>query len=188
MSGGIVERVAEMKQHRDDGIQPKRSFRLSTRRPGDPLTPETPRFHIFLIDTGWNRPISKVLRSQFPLFRAYHPKDPLYILSKEQSIRVLQRAPEHIGLDPMIVVYDLYPPAHAKGADIETYRGFRLNLGLFKNPEQALQRLQHFVRFIAVNRTSDSLISEVRREMHQEGLENLIKIMGEASEASLELL
>ena len=188
MSGGIVERVAEMKQHRDGGIHPKRSFSLSSRRPSDPLTPDTPRFHIFLIDTGWNRPISRVLRSQLPLFRAYHPKDPLYILSQEQSIRVLQHVPDHIGLDPMIVVYDLKPPAHAKSTDSKTYRGFRLNLGLFKNPEQALQRLQHFVRFIAVNRTSDSLISDVRREMHHEGIENLIKLMGEASEASLELL
>ena len=26
-----------------------------------PLTPETPRFHVFLIDTGWNAPVSKVL-------------------------------------------------------------------------------------------------------------------------------
>src|SRR5262249_33635829 len=33
------------------------------------------------------------------------------------------------------------------------------------------------VRFTAVNRTSDSLISKVHREMHKEGLENLIKIM-----------
>jgi hypothetical protein len=84
--------------------------------------------------------------------------------------------------------YDLYSPARAKIESAENYRGFRLNLGLFKNPEQALQRLQHFMRFIAVNRTSDSLISEVRREMHREGLENLIKIMGEASEASPEFL
>jgi hypothetical protein len=177
-----------MEQHSNAGTRPGNPFRLSSRQPGESLTPETPRFHIFLIDTGWNRPVSKVLRSQFPLFRAYHPKDPLYILTQEQSIRVLQRAPELIGFDPIIVVYDLRSPAHAKGEDVENYRGFRLNLGLFKNPEQALQRLQHFVRFIAVNRTSDSLISEVRREMHKEGLENLIKIMGEASEASIELL
>jgi hypothetical protein len=177
-----------MEQHSNAGTRPGKSFRLSSGEPGEPLTGDSPRFHIFLIDTGWNGPVSKVLRSQFPLFRAYHPKDPLYILTQEQSIRVLQQSPEHIGLDPIIVAYDLHRPAHANDESDECYRGFRLNLGLFRNPEQALQRLQHFVRFIAVHRTSDSLISEVRREMHKEGLENLIKIMGEASEASMELL
>jgi hypothetical protein len=177
-----------MEQHSNEGTSPGKSFRLSSRQPGEPLTPETPRFHIFLIDTGWNRPVSKALHSQFSLFRAYHPKNPLYILTREQSIRVLRHAPEHIGLDPIVVVYDLQSPAQAKGKNDENYRGFRLNLGLFKNPEQALHRLQQFLRFIAVHRTSDSLFTEVRREMHKEGFENMIKIMGEASEASLELL
>jgi hypothetical protein len=177
-----------MKQQLDGGSRSGKSFKLSSRQPSEPHTRDAPRFHIFVIDTGWNGPVSKVLHSQFALFRAYHPKDPLYILTQEQSVRVLQRAPEHISLDPIIVVYDLHSPAHAKGESAENYRGFRLNLGLFKNPEQALQRLQHLVRFIAVHRTSESLISDLRREMHQEGLENLIKIMGEATEASLELL
>jgi hypothetical protein len=177
-----------MAQHSTADSRSRKSFKLSSRKPSEPLTRDTPRFHIFLIDTGWNRPVSEALRSQFNLFRAYHPKDPLYILTQEQSFRVLQGAPEHISLDPIIVVYNLHSPAHAKGESAGNYRGFRLNLGLFKNPEQALQRFQHFVRFIAVHRASDSLLSDVRREMHREGLENLVKIMGEASEASLELL
>ena len=33
-------------------------------RASEPLTPETPRFHVFLIDTGWNGPVSKVLHEQ----------------------------------------------------------------------------------------------------------------------------
>jgi hypothetical protein len=177
-----------MEQHSTAGSRSGKSFKLSSRKPSKPLTRDTPRFHIFLIDTGWNRPVSQALHAQFHLLRAYHPKDPLYILTQEQSIRVLQRAPEHISLDPIIVVYDLHSPARARGGSAENYRGFRLNLGLFKNPEQALQRFQHLVRFIAVHRTSDSLISDLRRDMHREGLENLVKILGEASEASLELL
>jgi hypothetical protein len=75
-----------------------------------------------------------LVRSQFPLFRAYHPADPLYILSQEQSVRVLQRAPEHIGLDPIIVVYDLRSPDREKGESAPRYREFRRKLGLFKNP------------------------------------------------------
>ena len=75
-----------------------------------PLTPETPRFHVFLIDTGWNGPVSKVLQEHMPLFHHYNPQDPVYILSREQSIKILKNAPEHIGRDPIVVVYDIYRP------------------------------------------------------------------------------
>ena len=37
----------------------RKSFKLSSRPSGTPLTGDTPRFHIYLIDTGWNRPVSK---------------------------------------------------------------------------------------------------------------------------------
>jgi hypothetical protein len=177
-----------MEKHLDAGTRAKKPFKLNSREPSEALAHDAPRFHTFVIDTGWNVPVSNLLHSQFPLFHAYHPKDPLYILTRDQSIRVLQRSPEHIGLDPIILVYDLHSPAAASGERGGNYRGFRLNLGLFKNPQQALQRLQHFIRFIAVNRSSDRLLAEVRREMHQEGLENIVKIIGEASEHSLELL
>ena len=90
--------------------------------------------------------------------------------------------------DDHVVVYDLLNPNKADSNGVENYRGFRLNLGLIKNPEQALQRLQHFLRFIAMNRTSDCLECEVKRELHKEGLGNMVKILREASEASIELL
>jgi hypothetical protein len=170
------------------GAEPKKHFKLRSRRHTEPLTPESPRFHIFLIDTGWNAPVSKVLRNQLPLFHEYHPQDPLYILTPEQSVKILKSAPEHISLDPIVVVYDLHSPPHTKGESTENYRGFRLNLGLIKNPEQALQRLQHFLRFIALNRTSECLECCVQRELHKEGLGNMVKMLREASEASLELL
>jgi hypothetical protein len=128
------------------------------------------------------------LRSQLPLFREYHPKDPLYILTQEQSVRILKNAPEHIGLDPIVVVYDLHSPPQSRSESTENYRGFRLNLGLIKNPEQALQRLQHFIRFVALNRKSECLECEVRRELHKEGMSNWVKVLRDASEASLELL
>ena len=163
-------------------------FKLRPKLREEPLTPDSPRFHVFLIDTGWNAPVSKVLQEQMPLFHHYHPQDPLYILSREQSINILRKAPEHIGRDPMVVVYDIYKPAGAKSKEKANYHGFRLNLGIIKNPEQALAKLQEFLKFIAKNRTADCLSCEVERELHREGLGNMVKLLREASEASLELL
>ncbi len=163
-------------------------FKLRPKPRKEPLTPDTPRFHIFLIDTGWNAPISRVLHEQMPLFHEYHPQDPVYILSREQSIRILKKAPEHIGRDPMVVVYDIYRPFGVKSKEKANYHGFRLNLGIIKNPVQALAKLQEFLKFVAKNRMADCLSYEVERELHREGLGNVVKLMREASEASLELL
>ena len=93
------------------------------------------RFDIFLIDTGWNEPVSKVVRSHLPLVYEYQRQDSLFLLTPEQSVEVLRREPRLIGRDPTIVVYDLYAPADRK---VGRYRGFRLNLGRFRRPEQAL--------------------------------------------------
>jgi hypothetical protein len=166
----------------------KTPFHLRPKIRETPFTPDSPRFHIFLIDTGWNHPVSKVLHQQIPLFHEYHPQDPVYILTREQSIQVLKNAPEHIGRDPMVVVYDIYSPDTNERTGKPNYRGFRLNLGIIKNPEQALSKLQEFLKFVAKNRMADCLDCEVQRELHREGLGNMVKILREASEASLELL
>jgi hypothetical protein len=163
-------------------------FKLRPKAREQPLTPETPRFHVFLIDTGWNKPVSKVLHEHMPLFHHYHPQDSVYILTREQSIKILKQAPEHIGRDPMIVVYDMHPPKENPHKEKANYHGFRLNLGIIKNPEQALVKLQEFLKFVAIHRTAECLEDEVERELHREGLSNMVKLLREASETSLELL
>jgi len=165
--------------------KPPGRFRLRSRRAEEALDPNNPRFHIFLIDTGWNTHLSRVLRDHLPLIHEFHPQDPLYVLTREQSIKVLKSAPEHIGLDPILVVYDLHAPTAAKH---ERYRGFRLNLGLLKNSDQALHKLQQFLKFISCHRSSQRLDHDVQRELHKEGLGNMVSILKEASEASLELI
>jgi len=143
-----------------------------------PLDPAAKRFDIFLIDTGWNHAVSKAVRSHVSLFFNLENKDSFYILSPEQSIEIFRRAPHLIGHDPVILVYDLRPPDDRKSRG---YHGFRLNLGLIKHPEQALARLQEFLRFIAINRAASRLDQSIRRELYREGLDGMIKILRDAS-------
>jgi hypothetical protein len=150
-----------------------------------PLTPGSKRFDVFVIDTGWNRPVSRAVHRQLPLIHKFHVQDTLYVLTREQSIEIGKRAPEFIGHDPTILVYD----QRAKnGRDGRNYHGFRLNLGLMRNPEQALARLQEFVRFVALNRAADDLDRVVRHEMHREGLDGFVKILREGFEATVEMV
>jgi hypothetical protein len=151
---------------------------LRARPPDGHLTPDTKRFDIFLVDTGWNTSVSKMVRSHLPLIYEYQRQDSLYLLTPAHSVEILKRAPELIGHDPIVIVYDLYVPAGRKHGN---YRGFRLNLGRFKVAEQALSRLHEFVRFINLHRTASCLDDEVKRELHREGFEGMVKILREAS-------
>src|SRR5262245_47126029 len=154
---------------------------LRSRLPDGPPTREMKRFDVFLIDTGWNAPISKIVRAHLrSLFDigGYHTHDNLYELSPQQSAEILKQDPILIGCDPTIIVYDLYGCNQKEAGG---YRGFRLNLGLMRHPEQAMARLQEFVRFIAMHRCAERLDREVRRELHREGVEGVVKLLRETS-------
>jgi hypothetical protein len=100
------------------------------------------------------------------------------MLSHDQSIEIIKRAPQLIGHDPIILVYDVLAPGDRKSRG---FHGFRLNLGLIKHPQQALARLQEFLRFIALNRTAVRLDRSIRSELHREGFDGMIKILRDAS-------
>ena len=75
--------------------------------------------------------VGKVIRSHLSLFFNFENQDSFYILSREQSIEIIKRAPHLIGHDPIILVYDVRAPGDRKSRG---YHGFRLNLGLIKHP------------------------------------------------------
>jgi len=166
------------KTAKHSGPAPPADLDLRSGEPPGPPTPEMKRFDIFLIDTGWNAPISKLVHSYLPLLHRYQSQDSLYLLTIEQSVEILKRSPEFIGHDPTVLVYDRYAPAGRKHSN---YRGFHLSLGRYKHPAQALSRLQEFLRFLISHRTAVSLDTEVKRELHREGAQGLIKILREAS-------
>ena len=160
---------------------PEASFSLDLRSKDadDALTPDSQRFNFFLIDTGWNEPVSHLVRKHFPRLLHYHnPKDSLYVLDPDQSVEVLRNAPYMIGHDPVILVYDLYAP---ESTEPMNYKGFRLALGLMRRPEQAMARLQEFFRFLVMHRSSTHLDREIRRKLHREGFQGMVKILREST-------
>jgi hypothetical protein len=159
---------------------PARPIDLDLRfKPTDePVDPLAKRFDIFLIDTGWNHTVGEVVHSHMSLFFGIDSQDSFYILSREQSVELIKQAPQLIGHDPIILVYDVRAPGDRKSRG---YHGFRLNLGLIRHPAQALARLQEFLRFIALNRTVVRLDRSIRRELYREGFNGMIKILRDAS-------
>jgi hypothetical protein len=162
---------------RDDSFQVELDMRCkdSTSSLGE----NSQRFNFFLIDTGWNEGVSKLVHKHFPrLLHNHNPHDKLYILTPDQSVQALRFAPYEIGHDPIVLVYDLFAPEKKK---VNCYKGFRLSLGLLKHPEHAMLRLQEFFRFIVMHRHSMTLERDIRRELHREGIDGMIKVLREAT-------
>ncbi len=167
-----------MANHKNTSTPDKLDLDLRFKANHDPVDPKAKRFDIFLIDIGWNASVSKVVHSHLAMFFNLEKHDRFYVLSPEQSAELIRSAPRLIGHDPIVLLYDLYAPPERK---TRGYRGFRLNLGLIKRPEQALARLQEFLRFVALNRTAVPLDRAIRRELYREWVDGMVKILREAS-------
>ena len=63
-----------------------------------------PRFRIFIIDSGWNSVGHKVLQENFALIRDLQKEDPIYVLSREQSLEFTRQLPDRIGKEPTIAI------------------------------------------------------------------------------------
>jgi len=144
------------------------------------LNPETDgssaaaRFHIFIVDSGWNSAAHRVLVENFALIRGLQKDDPIYVLSRERSIEFQRRHGARIGGDPIIAVHDM--KALDKGGTAG-FHGFRLSLGLLRTPQQALLGLQVFARFLVTHRRSTDLEADIRANLRREGLMGAIEII-----------
>ena len=133
----------------------------------------TPRFRIFVIDSGWNSVARRVLRHNFALIRRLHKEDPIYLLSRKKSTDFIRRRRSLIGRDPIIAVHDLAAMAWHGTAG---FHGFHLHLGIQRTSRQALVALQAFARFLAKHRQSMDLEAEIRTELRREGFQGAVEI------------
>jgi hypothetical protein len=114
------------------------------------------------------------LQENFGLIRDLQKEDPIYVLSREQSIEFIRHHQDRIGREPLIAVHDLAAMDDTGTAD---FHGFRLHLGLMRTPQQALLALQNFVRFVSTHRQSVDLEAEIRTDLRREGLAGAIEII-----------
>jgi hypothetical protein len=142
-----------------------------------------PRFRIFIVDSGWNSAARKVLEQNFHLIRALQPESPIYFLGRERSIDLMRRYPVLVGKDPIIRVHCEVERRHRKPG----FHGFRLHLGLLRQPDKALLALQNFAKFISMHKNSVDMEADMRRRLRREGLRGAFEIVleGEAHGISI---
>lgn len=141
---------------------------------------DQPRFQFFLIDSGWDGPVARMVRQNLRMITHLQNHDPFYVLSRTQSSDILKRHPHLIGKDPILLARDLH------GARIDgnnEYHGFHLNLGIIQNPERALEVLQAFLNFLAVHRKNADIDQQIRAKLHRDGLQGAVEVLRGGTEA-----
>ncbi len=133
------------------------------------------RFRIFVIDTGWNSPASKVLRENVAMIRDINDDDEVYVLDREMSIALLRHYPLQVGRDPIITVHDTRAPHRHRNRHTH---GFRMHLGILNSEDQVLAALQMFTRFLITHRTAKDLEKVVRANLHQQGITGALEVLG----------
>jgi hypothetical protein len=134
-----------------------------------------PRFHIFVIDSGWNCAASKVLQDHIDILTHLNIDDELYVLDRATSIALLRHYPLQVGRDPTIAVHDLKPRHRHR---IKHTHGFRMHLGILDDEHQVLGALKMFARFLVTHRDAGDIDQLVREDLHRQGIAGAIQIIG----------
>lgn len=134
----------------------------------------TPRFRLFIVNTGWQSDASEVIEENLENFKSLMGSIPVYALSKEQSRQVLLSDPDRIGTDPCLLLID----QHASGGQgANGYHGFRLSLGRAANKGEALEIFQTFTRFIVTHMSSTDIERQVRKRLQKEGFQSAFEVL-----------
>jgi hypothetical protein len=153
---------------------------VATAVPQDASLTKPPRFHFFLIDSGWNSAAARVIRDNLDMITRFQNDDPLFILTREQSTALMRRHPHLIGKDPILLARDL----QARGATGDSeYHGFHLNMGLIRNPDKAVEGLRNFLHFLAAHRHSANIEKDVQAQLHRQGLQGAIEVLRAGAES-----
>lgn len=139
-----------------------------------------PRFVFFLIDSGWNTTCTRIVRENLDMITRFQNNDPLYILTREQSIALLKRHPHMIGKDPILLARDLHA---GKGQCSNDYHGFHLNMGMVWEPNRAADGLRQFLNFLSTHRHSSNIENDIRQKLHRDGLQGAIEVLRQTGEA-----
>ena len=141
--------------------------------------PATPRFQFFLIDSGWDSPVSQAVRKNIHMITRFQNNDPLYILTKDQSTALLSRHPHLIGKDPILIARDTQAKDRKNTTD---YHGFHFNMGLIHQPDKAIEGLRIFLHFLATHRNSINIELDIKDKLHREGITGAIEVLRVGSE------
>jgi hypothetical protein len=154
---------------------PRSAESISEQHAGTNGSANRKRFDIFVIDVGWNSPISENFRANLKVALPHQQNCNSYFLSPQQCFSLSRLHPSMLGVEPSLIVIDR--EAHAVRR-AEGY-GFKLNLGLVRDMGAANNLLKWILAVLAEQKPGSDITNPIRTLIHKEGISGAINIMGE---------
>jgi hypothetical protein len=144
----------------------------STEKPG---SVNRKRFDIFVIDVGWNSPVSESFRANLKVALPHQEHCNSYFLSAHQCFALSRLHPSLLGVEPSLIVIDREAYAARRAAGY----GFKLNLGLVRDIGAANNLVKWILAVLAEQKPGSDVTTPIRNLIHKEGMRGAFNIMAE---------
>lgn len=134
------------------------------------------RLDIYVIDSGWDSVPHRVLCNSLDLIKNYLTNHNLYVLSPDQSTKLLSSHPELIERDPILMVVD---PLALKLNNAHGY-GARLVLGQIYDESRIEWLIRMFLRVVNTHTETLDIAHTFQRYNYREGVKGAIEIVFES--------
>lgn len=139
-------------------------------------------FDVFYIRSGWRTAVSDAVEANMPEVASMLREHRLFVLSEQQVREYVKLHPTLVASVPIMMVID----RTAAQQNLKTGFGFRLCLGVVKNPETAVSLLKWGVQLALLSR-ADLMTNAVRKSAHKESFAGIIELLGEGTSHLTEL-
>lgn len=131
---------------------------------------------VFYIRSGWKTAVCNAVEDNLAEVASLLRQHRFYVLNEQQVCEYLRLHSILVSAVPILVVID---PEAAKQR-LQTGYGFRLCLGVVKNPEVAVSLLKWGVQMALMSR-ADLMTKSVRESGHRETFVGMIDLLGEGT-------
>jgi hypothetical protein len=136
-------------------------------------TPTERQFHVYIIDTGWNKEMRRLLDESRARYAAYLQRHVVYELTPGQSEQLIKSHPELVGADPILLAVDRAAAAERRSTGL----GFRYNMGAVADPDQAQKMLGKLLEILGERHQAADITAAVRRHARKEGIRGALDIL-----------
>lgn len=128
---------------------------------------------VFFVPSSWKTAVSEAVESNLPIATEMLRDHRFYILNETQSREYQKQHFSLVPAVPILVVVD----REAATLNLKTGYGFRLCLGVVKNPETAVSLFKWGIQLALMPRT-ERITRAVSETGHRETFEGLINLLG----------
>lgn len=131
---------------------------------------------VFFVPSTWKTAVSEAVEANLPIAAEMLNNHRFHILNEEQAHEYQKQHFSLVSAVPILIVVD----REAASLNLKTGYGFRLCLGVMKNPETAVSLFKWGIQLALMPRI-ERITKAVRETGHRESFEGLINLLGEGT-------